>query len=77
MDYFSGRSGSMFGVRTMVALAATSRRRCSCCNRRATHMGMGDGVGLTTGCEWLIRRWVKDPVSANRTRPTSPRGGGK
>jgi hypothetical protein len=37
-----------------------SRRRCHCgCKRRATHMGMANGVALTTACELAVRRWVK------------------
>ncbi len=37
-----------------------SRRRCGCgCGRRATHMGMANGVGLVMACELAARRWVK------------------
>lgn len=50
-----------------------SRRRCSCgCKRRATHIGMANGVGLVTACELAVRRWVKTghtkvPPNANST----------
>lgn len=37
-----------------------SRRRCHCgCGKRATHLGMANGVALVTGCELAIARWVK------------------
>lgn len=37
-----------------------SRRRCWCgCKRRATHVGMANGVALTSACELGITRWVK------------------
>lgn len=37
-----------------------SRRRCSCgCKRRASHIGMANGVALASACEIAIRRWVK------------------
>lgn len=36
-----------------------SRGRCWCCKRRATHLGMANGVALITGCEILVTRWVK------------------
>lgn len=36
------------------------RRRCSCgCGQPQTHMGMANGVGLVSGCELAIRRWVR------------------
>ena len=38
-----------------------SRRKCQCgCNARETHLGMCNGVGLSSGCEWSMRVWVKD-----------------
>jgi hypothetical protein len=38
----------------------TSRRKCHCgCNRRATHMGMANGMALTSGCQLAIQRWIK------------------
>jgi hypothetical protein len=47
-----------------------SRRRCHCgCKRRATHLGMANGLCLTMGCEFHVARWVRDPVAANRPRP--------
>lgn len=38
-----------------------SRRRCSCgCKRRATHLGMANGICLISGCELSIARWVRN-----------------
>lgn len=65
--------GSVFGVRTMTPVANRSRRRCHCgCKKRATHLGRGDGVGLTTGCELSIRRWVRDGIRASKPRRHQP-----
>lgn len=37
-----------------------SRRKCHCgCGHRKTHVGMANGVALTSGCEMYVRRWVK------------------
>lgn len=37
-----------------------SRRKCLCgCGTRETHAGMANGVALASGCELVIRRWVK------------------
>ncbi|MDC6536602.1 hypothetical protein LN429_15970 [Pseudomonas syringae] len=34
--------------------------KCSCgCGKPKTHIGMANGVCLTSGCEMKIRRWVK------------------
>lgn len=52
-------------------VAGRGRRRCDCgCGGRATHVGMANGVALTSGCELLVRRWVRDPqaVAAARAR---------
>lgn len=46
------------------------RRRCGCgCKTRRTHRGMANGVCLITGCELLIRRWVRDARAARRVGP--------
>ncbi|WP_210238432.1 hypothetical protein [Brucella haematophila] len=37
-----------------------SRRKCHCgCKGRETHIGMCNGVGLASGCEWSMSIWVK------------------
>jgi hypothetical protein len=46
-------------VRYMEPVPSTSRRRCPCCKRRATHMKMANGISLGLGCELYVRRWVK------------------
>lgn len=38
------------------------RRRClliDCCPRPTTHIGLANGMGMTIGCEWHVRMWVK------------------
>ena len=57
-------------VRYAVKVPSTSRRRCYCgCNRRATHLCMANGVGLTTVCELAARRWIK--TGHARVRPNT------
>jgi hypothetical protein len=51
-------------IRYIEAMPARKRKKCRCgCERRATHLGMANGVCLVSGCEMRIRRWVKDPNS--------------
>lgn len=53
--------GSVDGSRAMIAADSRSRSRCSCgCKKRATHVGLGDGLALMDGCEMRVRRWVRD-----------------
>ena len=55
------RYGSVHGHRSMIPLPPRSRTRCRCgCGRRSTHVGLGDGLALTDGCELSIRCWVRD-----------------
>ena len=54
------RWGSVDGHRTLIRVRPPSRRRCSCCGKRATHVGLGDGLALIDGCEMRVRRWVRD-----------------
>lgn len=43
---------------------STSRRRCRCgCRRRASHLGMANGIALAWGCELYVARWVRNPRS--------------
>lgn len=64
-------------VRYSVPTKPTSRRRCHCgCNLRATLMGMANGIGLTTGCELSIARWVKTGTTRTpRLAPNAPHEG--
>jgi hypothetical protein len=54
------REGSVNGSRSMVTTDSRSRSRCSCCGKRETHIGLGDGLALMGGCEMRVRRWVRD-----------------
>ena len=48
-------------LRTLTKTKPTSRKRCSCgCNKRSTHLGRANGVGMMSGCELVVRRWVKN-----------------
>lgn len=57
-----GRRGSSIDhIRYAQPIRATSRRRCHCgCKRRASHLGMANGVALMSGCELSVMRWVKE-----------------
>ena len=60
MDGWGQYGSSDKHIRYMEPKPSTSRRRCQCgCKRRATHLGMVNGIGLCSGCELSIRRWVK------------------
>ena len=55
-------------VRYAQPVSPRSRRRCHCgCKRRATHMGMANGIALTTACDLAVRRWIK--TGTTRVRP--------
>lgn len=45
--------------RAMVKTPPSSRKRCSCCGRRATHVGTANGMAMMGGCDLRVRRWVK------------------
>ena len=47
--------------RSMEKVNSSSRKRCDCgCKSRATHIGLGQGAGMMSGCEFYVRRWVRD-----------------
>jgi len=47
--------------RDLIKVKPTSRTRCSCgCKGISTHIGTGQGAGMTSGCELFVRRWVRD-----------------
>jgi hypothetical protein len=59
-DSWGQRGSAQEHQRYMTKVRPTSRRRCYCgCDRRATHVGMANGIALTRACELGIRRWVK------------------
>lgn len=65
-----GQQGCVDDPRYMQAVDPKSRRLCRCgCRKRATHLGMANGVALATGCELSIRRWVKFGLNQPRYRP--------
>lgn len=36
-----------------------NRRKCDCtCGGKSSHVGMCNGLGMTSGCEWSMRRWA-------------------
>lgn len=57
-----GKVGSASeNIRYAEPIGSRSRRRCQCgCNKRATHLGMANGIGLMPGCELRVKRWVRD-----------------
>lgn len=52
--------------RTWSLVPSRKRRRCACCQKRATHFGLGGSVVLVTGCEWYVRTWIRSPSEAWR-----------
>lgn len=60
-----GQVGSVDMARYAQFIEDGRRRRRRCghgddCPNRATHLGMANGVALTTGCEFHMRVWVRD-----------------
>lgn len=53
-------ANSLTHHRYSAPIAPRSRRRCHCCGKRATHVGMANGLAMTSGCEWAVARWVWD-----------------
>jgi len=50
-------------LRYAMPVAPTSRRRCSCgCGTRSTHVGCVNGLGMMSGCELRVQRWIKEPA---------------
>lgn len=62
-----GRYGSAVAhQRYMQEINNRSRKNCHCgCEKRATRIGMANGVCLVVGCELYIRRWLRDGVNAH------------
>ncbi|VVO40394.1 hypothetical protein PS712_05800 [Pseudomonas fluorescens] len=47
-------------IRYMEALVPKSRKLCHCgCRSRKSHVGKSNGVALMSGCELVVRRWVR------------------
>ena len=66
-----GKHGSAVDHRRYLQVAPPkSRRRCWCgCGKRASYVGMANGVALTMACELGIRRWVKSGQVIVRRHP--------
>lgn len=61
MQHFSARERSSRSMKKR----PNKRSKCYCgCNGRATHLGLGDGAGMMSGCELSVRRWVRDGARA-------------
>lgn len=69
-----GTDGTRVGTadgRRSIAPSPRARRRCCCgCTGRATHVGLGDGLAMMSGCELTVRRWVRDGYSEAGTHAT-------
>lgn len=63
-----GQHASIKGARYCEKAPSRSRRRCSCCKKRATHQGRVNGISLITACEMQVMLWVKDPEAAFASR---------
>jgi hypothetical protein len=51
-------------------IPARKRRMCRCgCRKKSSHMAMVNGVALGAGCEFWVRRWVKNPRDAILSKP--------
>lgn len=69
MSDWGSRGSATEHRRYLEPVDGRSRRRCSCgCKTRATHRGMANGVCLMSGCEFFVRRWVRDGISVFRRR---------
>ena len=57
-----GTVGDAENHRRYVEPVPEMRRGCPFCDgaRRATHAGRCNGLTMTFGCEWHVRKWVRD-----------------
>lgn len=55
------QASSADNVRYSVKITGRGRRSiCSCgCKNKATDIGMANGLGLTSGCEFSVALWVR------------------
>lgn len=58
-DEWGRRGSDRAHIRYMEPVPSRSRKRCPCCDKRASHTGMANGVALMSGCEWRVRAWAK------------------
>lgn len=70
MSDFGVYGNSELHARYMQPVPPRSRRRCKCgCRKRATHIGMANGVGMVSACELYARRWIRDGDRARCAKP--------
>jgi hypothetical protein len=67
----SHRSGDVKRSYRLKPDARSGPRRCKYkgCSNANTHQGMGDGMCLTTGCQWHMAKWARE---GKRTAPNPP-----
>jgi hypothetical protein len=65
------RSGSVFTDPLTIVPLPNRRRRCHQCPQyprtAATHAGCANGLAMTSGCEWHVRKWLQQTLK-RRTR---------
>ena len=57
-----GKQASINNIRYSVAKQKVSGRPCVCtcgCKNKITHLGMANGICLTSGCEFSVALWVR------------------
>ena len=57
-----GKQASINNIRYSVVKPKVSGRpsACTCgCKNKVTHLGMANGVALTSGCEISVMRWIR------------------
>ena len=62
----------------VVKLEHPSRKLCCWCARgekrrpRVTRHGQANGITMTSGCEWHVRKWFRDTLRMRRARYSRP-----
>lgn len=60
-------------IRYSQPMEKKSRKRCHCgCGNRKTHLGMANGVAMTSACELAIARWVRTGHTRPLSTPAAP-----
>lgn len=63
--------GSVAHHELTVVPAPNKRKRCRHCppeaRKTATHHGRANGMTMTSGCEWHMRKWLRDTLAKRRT----------
>ena len=61
-----GRHGSSDQGPRYATTGVSHWATCRCCGNPQDHVGWANGVALFWGCEWSVRRWVRDPHAVTR-----------